>query len=77
MSKFDEALEALLCKTNQQLHQPITIDHMLTYTSINELDCFITGYLIGSNKYEPNDDVFGYVYSLRVKYPDFGKFASH
>lgn len=76
MTKFDEAVQALLRKTNQQLKFPITIDRMLTYTSENELNSFITGYLIGSGKYEPNDDVYGYVYSLKTTYPDFGKFSN-
>lgn len=77
MCKFDEAVQALLDKTNNQLNQKITLEMLLTYTSENELNCFVTGYLIGSNKYEPDDDVFGYVYSLKSKYPDFGKFSTH
>lgn len=77
MSKFDEAVEALLLNTNQKLSEPLTTAQLLTYTTETELNCFITGFLIGSGKYKQDDDVLGYIHSLKVKYPDFGKFSSH
>lgn len=77
MSKFDDVVQALLLNTNQKLSEPITTAQLVTYVTETELNCFITGYLIGSGKYRDDDDVFSYIHSLKVKYPDFGKFSSH
>lgn len=76
MSKFNQALQALHNKVIAQLGYNIPLSDMLTCTTKNELISFITGYLIGSNTYEPTDDVLGYVNNLTKEYPDLGKFQS-
>ncbi len=77
MSKFDEAVQALLLNTNQKLSEPLTTAQLLTYTTDTELDCFITAYLIGSGKYRQDDDVCSYIQGLKSTYPNFGVWSNN
>ena len=77
MNKFDEAIQILLHNVNSELGYNISLEDMLMCNTETELNSFITGYLIGSKKYEPKDDVFGYIQKLKTQYPNLGKFSSH